>query len=118
MDYKPSCVDKEGKPVAQELERGGILNAVIRCCYDLKLKENIPAIRPFARDSNEVVRIAALVVLSDWRDKESLPAMQEAAESKSGRLSGCGKMAVAKMAKPEEATEKKAEKQEQGTGKF
>ena len=44
--------------------------------------------------------------------------MPEAAESKSVRLKNCGKMALAKMAKPEATTEKKAEKQEQGTGKF
>jgi hypothetical protein len=108
MEYKPACVDKDGKPVAPELERGGILNAAIRCCKDLDLKDQVPAIRPFARDSNEIIRIAAIVVLSDWRDKESLPAMQEAAESKSPRLNGCGKMAVAKMAKPEAAEKAKA----------
>jgi hypothetical protein len=125
-EYKPCCVDNGDKPVAPEKEREGILNQAIRCCKDLGLKEQIPNIRPFARDNSEVVRIAALSVLSDWLDGESLEAMQEAAESPSVRLRNCGKAAVGKMGKGAAGVEKDkgkaairaAEKQEQATEMF
>ncbi|HEY3324995.1 MAG TPA: hypothetical protein VGP72_31365 [Planctomycetota bacterium] len=35
--------------------------------------------RKFIHDASDLVRIAAITVLADWADAESLPAMQEAA---------------------------------------
>jgi HEAT repeat protein len=54
----------------------------IRCVKDLDLKDQIPNVRKYVRDSNEVIRIAATVVLSEWGDEESRPAIREAAVSK------------------------------------
>jgi hypothetical protein len=82
---------------ADDFERGYILNQAIRCVGDLDLKENLPTIRKYARDPNNTVRIAAIVVLSNWNDVESLPAMQEAAEAKDPLVKKCGQEALKRM---------------------
>jgi hypothetical protein len=82
---------------ADDFERGYILNQAIRCVGDLDLKEHLPTIRQYARDPNNTVRIAAIVVLSNWNDVESLPAMQEAAEAKDPLVKKCGQEALKRM---------------------
>ena len=98
-EYAPSCVGADGKPADPGQERAAILNQAIRCCKDLDLKEQIPAIRQYARDNNEVVRIAAIVVLSEWADEESRPAFEDAAQSPSVRLQRCAKAALERLDK-------------------
>ena len=58
------------------------------------MREHIPTIRLYARDPNEVVRIAAIVCLSDCRDEESRDAFEDAAKSLSVRLERCGQAAI------------------------
>ena len=89
-DYKPIS----DKP---DFERGDIIKQSIECVQNLGLKEHIPAIRQYAKDSNEVVRIAAIVCLSDWRDEESRPAFEAAAKSSNIRLQRCGQAALKRM---------------------
>lgn len=69
----------------------------IRCVYDLGLREQMPVIRPFARDSNEVTRIAAIVALSQWGDEESREAFKATADSSSIRLQRAGKAALERL---------------------
>jgi hypothetical protein len=88
---------KDARVTDLDFERGHILNQAIRCIGDLDLKEHLPTIRTYARDPNSTIRIAALVVLSNWNDTESIPAMQEAAESKDPLLQSCGKAALKRM---------------------
>jgi hypothetical protein len=70
------------------------------------MREHIPAIRNYARSANDVIRIAAIVALSQWGDEESRPACEEAAKSTVVRLQHCGQAALkrldsAKPAKPD-----------------
>ncbi|MGH7144744.1 MAG: HEAT repeat domain-containing protein [Planctomycetota bacterium] len=69
----------------------------IRCVHDLDLRDQIPTIRKYAHDPNEVIRIAAIVALSEWNDEESRPAFEEAAQSKVERLKRAGKAALARL---------------------
>jgi len=69
----------------------------IRCVHELDLREHLPALRKFARDPNEAVRIAALVALSDWGDEASRPAFEAAATSSVVRLQRAGKAALARL---------------------
>jgi HEAT repeat protein len=69
----------------------------IRCVHDLGLREQIPAMRKYLNNPNEVIRIAAIVALSDWNDAESRPAFKEAANSKVERLQRAGKAAIARL---------------------
>jgi HEAT repeat protein len=66
----------------------------VRCLHELDARETIPQIRLLARDSNEAVRISAIVALSDWSDEESTPAFEEAAVSPNKRLQRAGLMAL------------------------
>ena len=81
-------------------EREEIRDLAIRCVHELDLREHIPLIRQRARDENEVVRIAAIVALSQWGDEESRPAFQEAVESKVMRLQRAGKAAIERLNNP------------------
>ena len=54
--------------------------AAIRCVREFDLREHIPTIRTYLRDGDEVVRVAAIVTLSQWGDEESRPAIEEAAK--------------------------------------
>ena len=77
-----------------------VRDMAIYCVRDLGLKDQIPAIRKHARDGSDVIRMAALTVLAEWRDVESLDAMKEAAEAGSPALRKVGKEAVEKVGKP------------------
>jgi hypothetical protein len=87
------------KPVSDkpDLERGDIIKQAIACVQSLGLKEHLSTIRQYARDPNEVIRIAAIVALSDWRDEASRPAFEEAAKSSSARLQRCGAAALKRL---------------------
>jgi HEAT repeat protein len=80
-----------------EAERGTLVKQAIECVHDLDLKEHLPAIRKYARDPDIIIARAAIVALADWRDAESLPVMQAAADSKDPLLSRCGKAALERM---------------------
>jgi len=69
----------------------------IRCVQDLGMREQIPVVRKYVRDQNDVVRIAAIVALSQWGDEESRTAFEEAAKSPNVRLQRCGKMALDRL---------------------
>jgi len=71
----------------------------IHCAGSLNLREQVAAIRTYLRDSNEVIRIAAIVVLSQWGDEASRPAFEEAAKSGTARLQRAGKAALDRLAK-------------------
>lgn len=75
-----------------------VRDLAIRCVQELDLREQIPVIRKYARDSNEVVRITALVALSQWLDEESRPAFEEAARSPAVRLQRAGNAALKRLA--------------------
>jgi len=66
---------------AEGAEADSMRDMAIRCAHDKNLREHIPTIRPYARSTNDVIRIAAIVALSQWGDEESRPAMEEAAKS-------------------------------------
>jgi len=69
----------------------------IRCAYDKKMKESLPAIRAQARSADEPVRIAAMNALSQWGDEESRPAFEAALASGSVRLQRAGKAAIGRL---------------------
>ena len=78
-------------------EANRVRDMAIYCIRDLGLKDQIPVIRKHARDGNDVIRMAALTVLAEWHDVESLDAMKEAAEAGSPALRKVGKEAVEKI---------------------
>lgn len=75
----------------------------IRCAKSQNKRDLIPTIRTFARDPDEVVRIAALVALSEWGDQESRSACEKASKAPSKRLQTCGRMAVERLDKAAKA---------------
>ena len=81
--------------LAEEAE--GVRDAAIRCVRELDLREQAPAIRRFVRDEDEVVRIAAIVTLSQGGDEESRKAFEEAAKSESVRLQRTGRAAIERL---------------------
>jgi hypothetical protein len=93
---------RERQPKAQELgvkwlsdpKGNGVRDLAIRCVKDLDLRDQIPTVRKYLRDSDEPTRIAAIVALSQWGDQESRPAFEEAANSKSVRLQRAGTLAL------------------------
>ncbi len=101
--------DPKGEETAVEWltaeKADGIRDAAIRCVRELGLREHTPTIRKYLRDGNEVVRIAAIVTLSQWGDEESRPAIEEAAKSKSFRLRRCAKMALKRLDRAAEQPE-------------
>ena len=74
-----------------------VKDLAIRCVHELGLKEHIPAIREYLKSEDEVVKIAAIVALSQWGDEESRPAFEEAAKSKSLRLRRAGQRALIEL---------------------
>lgn len=76
-----------------------VRDLAIRCVQELGLRTQIPNVRKHVRSSNEVVRIAAIVALSQWGDEESRPAFEEAAKSSSVRLQRAGKAALERLDK-------------------
>jgi len=69
----------------------------IRCAYELDMREKIPLIRDLLRDTDEVVRIAAIVVLSQWGDGQSRVAFEEASKSPIMRVQRAGKAALDRL---------------------
>jgi len=82
-----------------------VRDLAIRIIRERNLRDELPGIRKHARDKDVVVRIAALVTLSEWRDEASRPAMEEAAKSDNVRLQRCGKLALKRMDGPAKAPE-------------
>jgi len=93
--------DPKGRETAVEWltaeKAEGLCDAAIRCVRELGLREHIPTIRKYLRDKNDVVRIAAIVTLSQWGDDESRLAIEEAAKSSSFRLRRCAAMALKRL---------------------
>ncbi len=70
----------------------------IRCVQEvLDRRDQLPVVRGYASDTDEEVRIAALVALSQWGDQTSRPACVTAAAAASPRLRRCGAAAVARL---------------------
>lgn len=69
----------------------------IRCVYELDLREKMSAVRAYVRDSNEVVRIAAIVALSQWNDEKSRAAFEAASKSPIVRVQRAGKAALERL---------------------
>ncbi len=93
--------DPKGKETAVEWltaeKAEGVRDAAIRCVRELDLREHIPTIRKYVRHENDVVRIAAIVTLSQWGDEEARPAIEEAAGAGSFRLKRCAKLALKRL---------------------
>jgi HEAT repeat protein len=66
----------------------------IRCVHELNLREQLERIRVLTRDDNDIVRIAAIVALSEWGDQQSRGEFQRAAASSDARLQRCGTLAL------------------------
>ena len=69
----------------------------IHCAQENDLRDQIPTIRLYSRSTNDIIRIAALVALSQWGDEESRPAIEEAATSPVVRLQHCGQAALKRL---------------------
>ena len=80
-----------------------VRDIAIRCVRELDLREHVPTIRKYLRDENDVVRIAAIVTLSQWGDEESREVIKEATKSKSFRLRRCAEMALKRLDRPAKA---------------
>ena len=78
----------------------GTRDLAIRCIHDLNMKEYIPTIRKYLYDPDEVIRIAAIVALSQWDDEESRPAFSAAAKSDSIRVQRAGQAALTRLSQP------------------
>jgi len=85
--------------VSSEASADAVRDLAIRCVQELDLREHIPEVRKHVRSSNEVLRIAAIVALSQWADEEGRPAFEEAAKSSSVRLQRAGKAALERLDK-------------------
>ena len=86
--------DGYNKVVSAEEDNYKVTDLAIRCVKQLDLRDHIPAIRPFLASTNEPARIAAIVALSEWGDRESLDAFEEAGKSKSKRVKRAGQRAI------------------------
>lgn len=73
------------------------LDLSIRCAYDLGLRELMPNVRKYARDPDEIIRIAAIATLSLWGDEESRPAFEDASSSEVVRVQRAGKAALQRL---------------------
>ena len=108
--------DPRGRRVAVEWlldeNSDNVRDAAIRCVRELGLREYAPMVRKYLHDENEVVRIAAIVTLAQWGDKQSRPAIEEAAQTDSPRLRRCAELALKRLEQavtPKHEAEKKAE---------
>ena len=93
------------EPTSAVDEKGEVRDLAIRCVHELELKEHIPVIREYLRDRNEVVRIAAIVALSEWGDEASRPAFEEAAASSVVRLRRAGRGGLERLDQAKKATQ-------------
>ena len=89
--------DSASQAAVRQLADVETRDLAIRCVRELDLREQIPNVRKYLNDSNEVVRIAAIVALSQWFDDESRTAFDDAAASKSMRLQSAGAAALARL---------------------
>jgi HEAT repeat protein len=78
-------------------ESDAMRDLVIRCIFELDIRDQIPTVRKYARDPDEVIRIAAIVALGQWGDEQSRLAFEEAATSPSVRLQRAGKAALQRI---------------------
>lgn len=100
---------RERDPRANAIIRSGLTDPqwsqgqdlLIRCAKEAGLTDLIPTIRPLAYSTNDVVRIAAVNVLAQWRDEASRPAFEEASRSAVPRLQRAGTLALTLMEKPQ-----------------
>ncbi|MEO5368151.1 MAG: hypothetical protein H7831_17725 [Magnetococcus sp. WYHC-3] len=75
----------------------GMRDLAIRIAQTKNLREQIPCIRPYLTSTNDTIRIAAIVALSQWGDQESRPAIEVAATSSVVRVQLCAKAALARL---------------------
>lgn len=67
---------------------------IIYCLFETNQRNAITKLRVLATDSDEVVRIAAIYVLGQWKDEFSMPLFKLASLSSSYRLRQAGEMAM------------------------
>jgi HEAT repeat protein len=82
---------------AEGPEADRMRDLAIRCAHEKNMREHIPAIRGYARSTNDIIRIAAIVALSEWGDETSRPAFEDAAQSSTVRLRRCGQAALKRL---------------------
>ena len=96
------ALTRERDPRAADLIRSGLReppgtvppDILIRCAKEAQLTDLIPTIRPLAYSENQVVRIAAVNVLAQWKDEASRPAFEEANRSTIARIQRAGELAI------------------------
>lgn len=96
------ALTRERDPTAVAIIRKGLSeptgdqgqDLLIRCAKEANLTDLIPAIRPLAYSENQVVRIAAVNVLAQWKDEASRPAFEEASRSSIQRIQRAGDLAL------------------------
>jgi len=96
------ALTRERDPTAVAIIRKGLTEPtgaqgqylLIRCAKEANLTDLIPAIRPLAYSENQVVRIAAVNVLAQWKDEASRPAFEEASRSTIQRIQRAGDLAL------------------------
>jgi hypothetical protein len=101
---------RERDPHAADIIRTGLndphwsqgQDLLIRCAKEAELTDLIPTIRPLAYATNDVVRIAAVNVLAQWRDEVSRPAFEEASRSSVPRLQRAGTLAISLLDAPQQ----------------
>ena len=82
-----------------------VRDLAIRCVSELDLREYIPEIRKYVRHPDPVIRIAAIVALSEWGDEDSRAVFTEAANSENPRLQNAGKLALRRLDAAQKAKE-------------
>ena len=96
------ALTRERDPRAADLIRQGLReppgtvpqDILIRCAKEAQLTDLIPTVRPLAYSENQVVRIAAVNVLAQWKDEASRPAFEEANRSTIARIQRAGELAL------------------------
>lgn len=83
-----SAASKEGE---------GARDVAIRCCEDLDLRDQAPAVRALARDPDESTAVQAIGTLGRWTDESSRPLFEEAARSKNQRLQNAARAALRRL---------------------
>lgn len=69
----------------------------IHCAYELDMKDTISVIRQCLKSENEPTKIAAIVVLGQWQDKDSKVEIEKALVAPSLRLQRTAKTALQKF---------------------
>ena len=92
--------------LAMDIIKDGLVNnawssdrdLMIECLFEQGSMDRMSEIRPFLKDKDPVVRIAALHVLGEWRDQESRATFEEAAASDVQRVNRAGRRALERLA--------------------